>query len=259
VLQRFSGKHDGHDHLIRLLLTYMFEHEGGSYHMIFPWADGGNLQNLWEIVKPEPTQPFVCWMLSQYHGIADGLREIHGSVPNLNTKNRNQLLGRHGDIKAENILWFKDYNGKKNHLRISDFGLSRFHRLQSISEAMAPGWSPTYRPPECALPGVSISQQYDMWTLGCLLLDFLTWYLLGWDGVEKNFTNARLADEGWTPQSRQAEGQTDGWFKQERYFEDKFFIKLERDRGGGYEVLQLKPSVIKASFHFPSSTPPGQQ
>ncbi|KAK0643155.1 kinase-like domain-containing protein [Cercophora newfieldiana] len=236
VLQRFSGENPGHPHLIRLLLTYMYKQKG-SYHMIFPWADGGNLHDLWENVKPERTQSFVCWMLSQYHGITDGLREIHGSNKNLDPNDRNQLQGRHGDIKAENILWIKNHRGKKNHLLISDFGLSRFHSFKSVSaEAVAPGFTPSYRPPECNLPRVNISLQYDMWTLGCLLLDFITWYLLGWESVETDFSNARLADEGWTPNP--TKNLSDGWL-----YEDKFF-KQERDRDGTHEVLQLKPSVI---------------
>jgi len=215
--------------------------------MIFPWADGGNLQSLWETMQPESTQPFVCWMLSQYHGIADGLREIHGSNHHLDTSGRSSLHGRHGDIKAENILWFKNYDGRENHLLISDFGLSRLHRPISVSsDDKAPGWTPSYRPPECDLPGVGISLQYDIWTLGCLLLDFLTWYLLGWKAVEEDFQNARLTDEGWTPESERTEEETQGWFRKERWFEDKFF-KHERDRDGFTEVLQLKPSVINVS------------
>lgn len=209
--------------------------------MVFPWADGGNLRDLWESMEPEQTQSFVCWMLSQYHGIAEGLREIHGTNQALNPDGRNK--GRHGDIKAENILWVKNHNGKPNHLLISDFGLTRFHSFKSQSaEVNVPGCSPSYRPPECDLPRVRISPQYDMWTLGCLLLEFLTWYLLGWDTVETEFSDARMKDEGWTPISPQlAKAKRDDWIR-----EDKFFTQ-SRDKDGVHEVLQLKESVIKVS------------
>ncbi|GAB1315705.1 Kinase-like domain-containing protein [Madurella fahalii] len=243
VLQRFSGKNKGHPHLIRLLLTFMYKHEG-SYHMIFPWADGGNLRDLWEHIKPERTHAFTCWMISQYRGIADGLREIHGSNNALDPNDRNK--GRHGDIKAENILWIRDHNGKKNHLLISDFGLSRFHSIKSQSaEAIVPGCSPSYRPPECDLPRLRISVKYDMWTLGCLLLDFLTWYLLGWEGVENEFSDARIKDEGWDPGSpKSAAPKTRREEKDAKWlYEDKFF-KQYRDSNGVNEVARLKPSVI---------------
>lgn len=200
--------------------------------MMFPWADGGNLHDLWKTMKPQKTQPFVCWILSQYHGIAEGLREIHGTNDALNPDGR--IKGRHGDIKAENILWVKNFNGKQNHLLISDFGLTRFHSFKSQSaDVNVPGCSPSYRPPECDLPGVRISPQYDMWTLGCLLLEFLTWYLLGWEVVDKEFTDARIQEEGWTPGS-------------EFIPVDKFFRQY-RDKDGVNEVLELKKSVIEVS------------
>lgn len=233
VLQRFSGRNKGHPHLIRLLLTYQHK---GSYHMIFPWANG-NLRDLWESDQsPERTQALVCWMLSQYHGISDGLREIHGNNNELNPTEKNK--GRHGDIKAENILWIENHNDCKNHLLICDFGLSRFHSFKSQTEDKVSGCSPSYRPPECDLYRLRISVNYDIWTLGCLLLDFLTWYLLGWNAVDTTFSDARMVDEGWTsgaPKPRH-EKTNNKWL-----YEDKFF---KQHSDGNIVSAQLKPSVI---------------
>ncbi|KAK4119075.1 kinase-like protein [Parathielavia appendiculata] len=234
VLQRFSGRHEGHPHLIRLLLTYQHK---DAYHMTFPWANG-NLRDFWENEPaPQRTQDMARWMVTQCFGIADGLQKIHGDghVAGLSSNDKN--TGRHGDIKPENILWFKTYNGSDNHLLICDFGLSRFHSYQSQSIDKLPGCSPSYRPPECDLYRLRISVKYDIWTLGCLLLDFLTWYLRGWYAVDTQFTDARLADEGWVPFNPGSISD-----HERPYYEDKFY-KLRDD--GKCVSAQLKPSVIK--------------
>jgi len=210
--------------------------------MVFPWANG-NLRDLWESLKsPERTQDLACWMLFQYHGISDGLREIHGNKE-LNPEDKN--TGRHGDIKAENILWIENHKNCKNHLLICDFGLSRFHNFKSQSEDKVSGCSPSYRPPECDLYRLKISVKYDIWTLGCLLLDFLTWYLLGWEAVETTFADARMIDEGWTPgpPKTRPERTDSKWL-----YEDKFF---KQHSDGTTVSAQLKPSVIAVSPFMP--------
>ncbi|KAK4097731.1 hypothetical protein N658DRAFT_488996 [Parathielavia hyrcaniae] len=98
---------------------------------------------------------------------------------------------------------------------------SRFHSYQSQSEDRLPGCSRTYRPPECDLLKLRISVKYDIWTLGCLLLDFLTWYLLGWTAVNKVFPDARLIDEGWVPFNSDS---TSAKSAHGSYFEDEFYI-----------------------------------
>ncbi|KAL2195580.1 kinase-like domain-containing protein, partial [Corynascus similis CBS 632.67] len=233
VLQRFSGRHEGHPHLVRLLLTYQHK---DSYHMIFPWANG-NLRDFWESVEsPQRTKDMACWMLTQCFGIAEGLQKIHGDgdVAGLSPKDKN--TGRHGDIKPENILWFERHNDRNNHLLISDFGLSRFHSYQSQSVDRLPGCSPSYRPPECDLYQLRISVKYDIWTLGCLLLDFVTWYLRGWEAVDAQFSDARLSDEGWSP-FKPSSIPDDRWL-----YEDKFY---KQSNDGKNVSAQLKPSVIK--------------
>jgi len=207
--------------------------------MVFPWADG-NLRNFWESFKlPKRTKDLTSWMVSQYHGISEGLLQIHGLGNEQNSDGK--ITGRHGDIKPENILWLKNHNGSKNHLVICDFGLSRFHTFKEQSEERVPGFSPSYRPPECDLYQLRISAKYDVWTLGCLLLEFLTWYLLGWEAVDLTFTDARMVDEGWSPGPQQAkhEEADSKWL-----YEDTFF---QQHNDGTTVSAQLKPSVLAVS------------
>ncbi|KAK1714551.1 uncharacterized protein BDZ83DRAFT_588697, partial [Colletotrichum acutatum] len=68
-------------------------------------------------------------------------------------------------------------------LRISDFGLAELNSRLSRSHqhrSQVPN-SPTYRPPECDLRRRIIRQSYDIWSLGCLFLEFITWFLGGKD------------------------------------------------------------------------------
>lgn len=71
--------------------------------------------------------------------------------------------------------------------------------------------------------------KYDMWTLGCLLLDFLTWYLLGFKVVMSDFADACLDTFGGLP-----------------FVEDKFFILYSDDDRVG---AKLKPSVVNVSTY----------
>jgi serine/threonine protein kinase len=134
-------------------------------------------------------------------GIADGLRLIHifavtyplsvnglGHIrvqgdAKLSVEEGEEWYGRHGDIKPENILWFKDdpdVLDDNGILKIADFGLGRFHGRDSRSKVNPRSVlsSPTYEPPELKL-GTPVSRAYDIWSLACLYLEFITWLLKG--------------------------------------------------------------------------------
>jgi serine/threonine protein kinase len=211
-----------HPHLIKLLATF---EKDKTYHLLFPYANA-NLRKYWD---DHPTPNFdaatVLWSMKQMTGIASGIVLIHnfrvthalflpGSGDTnfrnpgndelkVETKNEEQWFGRHGDIKPENILWFekgenyRDAKGVlhaadlKGVLQIADFGLGRVHGRESRS-GVNPDHvvsSPTYEPPECKLRQ-PVSRAYDIWSLGCLYLEFITWLLKGNAEIE-GFSDAR--------------------------------------------------------------------
>ncbi|KAI1214230.1 kinase-like protein [Annulohypoxylon truncatum] len=193
-LKRFSN--GNHPHLIKLLATYR---HGQDYHLIFPWAEG-NLVDFWKR-HPKPYRTYTCilWLAAQCRGIAEGLRMIHdGDFGDSSLSLNDVKKGRHGDIKPENILWFKNSTStdttETDVLKISDFGLTRWHRDISNNKKYANGLpvSPTYRAPENHL-GHPVSQPWDIWTLACLYLLFLTWYLCGWEEGVDEFSKQRTA------------------------------------------------------------------
>ncbi|KAI1881489.1 hypothetical protein JX265_000315 [Neoarthrinium moseri] len=193
ALKRFSSGEC--KFLIKLLATY--EH-GGYYHLVFPWADG-NLQELWQRnPNPEHSYNSIRWLATQCWGVAEALRRIHDNLFDEGANSgQSATRGRHGDIKPENILYFvdsaaTDHDLTQIQLKISDFGLARWHTEKSNQPIYENGTQrdATYRAPEHDLTK-SISQPADIWPLACLFFEFLTWYLRGWEGVEKQ-TDARV-------------------------------------------------------------------
>lgn len=128
----------------------------------------------------------LSWIMQQCYGIVDAVAFIHN--PGVLNPQGDPVFGRHGDIKPENILWFKKRldSGGMGALVLSDLGLAAIHRDKSRSNI--PGHdipaTPNYRPPECNMDGEKgfISRSFDIWTLGCLFLELLVWLLNGWQG-----------------------------------------------------------------------------
>ncbi|KAL4812881.1 kinase-like domain-containing protein [Aspergillus spinulosporus] len=159
-----------HPHLIELLFTFR---KKDKYHLVFPWADG-NLKDYWERCPvPELTRDLLLWSLEQMAGIASGLASFHEFT---NPAHGHTRFGRHGDIKAQNILWFH----AENVLKIADLGVANIRGRDSRSN-IPPSTvadSPTYSPPDIQRQQ-RISRKWDIWSLGCLYLEFLTYLVLG--------------------------------------------------------------------------------
>lgn len=175
MLARFGGHHGN---IVTLLATMKW---GDKYSFLFPWADC-DLLGYWEMNrKPDWNHDVLIWIASQCQGIMSAIDHIHD--PKFQNENGENMYGRHGDIKPDNILWFK--KGGKGVLVLSDLGFTAEHR--DTSRSNVPGFNiphtPNYRPPECDMDGVNgkISRSFDIWTLGCLFLEFIIWTLCGWE------------------------------------------------------------------------------
>ncbi|EFQ30168.1 protein kinase domain-containing protein [Colletotrichum graminicola M1.001] len=174
-------------HLIKLMFS--FQH-GERLYLVFEWADG-NLQEFWAKKKVQSSAVSARWMLQQCRGIANAVKRIHGLTTwqkeerrstASSTEEEESLIkdwGRHGDIKPSNILWFSKYGEDHDHLVVADLGLTRYHsRLTRSRVLRVDGFTGTYRAPEVDL-GDLISPKYDIWSLGCVFLEFCVWYLFG--------------------------------------------------------------------------------
>lgn len=206
-----------HPHLIQLLATYSLRKQ---YHLVFPYAEE-NLREYWVSVgHPFWNMDTCLWFLQQICGLVSALNAIHNfrvdspAVEEANdTFNRfsrhrgvklendqAEKFGRHGDLKPENILRSRTSNNSAGPgiLQITDFGLGRFHRFESrsIQDPRTITGSPTYAPPEIAL-GRAVSRAYDIWSLGCIFLEFVTWLLEGSSSLDVfNARREMVAEDG---------------------------------------------------------------
>lgn len=165
-----------HKHFIRGLSYYK---QGGDHFFLFPWAEGGNLDQYW--VKADRSLPSThCWAIKQLAGLASGLRTLH----------KNNC--RHGDIKPQNILCFGSEKSKSHRrLVIADFGLAKVHQEWTEFRNHATkttATSVTYSPPEFNLNArrdEPASRAYDIWSIGCVFLEFVIWLACGQKELEK--------------------------------------------------------------------------
>jgi serine/threonine protein kinase len=158
--------------------------------LIFPWASGGNLRDYWMNHDRKSRElDSLQWIVLQLLGISSALEELHRSNC------------RHGDLKPENILWFKD-NHDMGTLQIADLGLARFHEEEAHTNVRqkndmltsTPSGTSRYEPPETDKDRATKkarSRQYDIWSMGCIVLELLIWLTYGYQAVETFRNNTK--------------------------------------------------------------------
>jgi serine/threonine protein kinase len=174
-----------HEHLIRVVSSFR---RGHDYFFLFPWAEKGNLWQVWERRSNEKREiDLIKWVLEQIKGIASGVRILH-FLPDNPVSEENC---RHGDLRPENILLFpSSSNDQFGTLRITDVGLAKIHELRTenrVRGTTTRGGDQQYAPPKT---GDKRSRKYDIWSLGCIYLEFVVWVLGGMDEVHR-FEKAR--------------------------------------------------------------------
>lgn len=198
------------------------------------------MEEYWETINPKPNQgdvKFVHWLSEQCRGIMEAVDKIHNPKYPANLPKETLLYGRHGDIKPENILWYKSLDKLDRGIWVlSDLGFTTFNREKSRS--MVPRESvlatPGYRPPECDLDGGQISRAFDIWTLGCFYLEMICWFLDGWtlkDKFQKERTTNYIMGSA----------------------KDIFFdLQVNKDdKLKGSHIAFVKPVVTKVNLVFP--------
>jgi serine/threonine protein kinase len=77
---------------------------------------------------------------------------------------------------------------------IGDLGSTEFDGTlsQEVQANVVGGFAPTYRSPEFEMME-RIRPESDIWSFGCVLFEFVVWYMLGWQGVDE-FSDRRVKD-----------------------------------------------------------------
>lgn len=183
---------------------------GRTHCFLFPLAEYGNLWGFWAARKKKRDEgqshrgdnDFLVWVFTQLVGVAGALVELH-EVLNI----------RHGDLKPENILCFQDGSCAETQdasnlahppirLVVTDVGIAKRHQDTTRQRAVTSTVVSTtrYQPPEMdqtreASNNSTLSRRYDVWSLGCILFEFLIWLLYDLEGLLE-FTNSFEGVEG---------------------------------------------------------------
>lgn len=184
------------NHLIKAVAYYQLDTVDRTNHcFLFPFAKHGDLWTFWASRKKELDKgaagvphrrdtPFLIWIFTQLIGMADALVELHQPSPNI----------RHGDLKPINILCFQDdtlpAHAPRIRMVITDVGISKDHKGKTETRAITSTEVSTerYRPPEMDLTlktGWKLSRRFDVWSMGCIMLEFLIWLLYDFGELHK--------------------------------------------------------------------------
>jgi serine/threonine protein kinase len=189
-----------HDHLMKCLFSWKF---GPKYHMIYEMANC-NLEEFFKKMSMPKRQSELSngWIIKQMCGLAGALRVVHNQEEEEKEDSHNSNMlgvpkaakirtksGYIHDIKPENILVFL-YGGTTYCFRLSDFSCAKVvDFIESISGqhmnshiTTSKSGTPDYRPPE-SMKGET-SRPYDLWSLGCVYLELLVWFLQGYTALE---------------------------------------------------------------------------
>ncbi|KAF4964807.1 hypothetical protein FSARC_7299 [Fusarium sarcochroum] len=202
-----------------------------TFMLLFPWAEGGSLSDLISRPKEElygisnkTQETFFEWIAIECRGLVEALQTIHDTrigrshydSDNNIREDDGEYRGIHGDIKPSNILYFSQETQRHpfGTLKLADFGLMRFCSPASpaTNRAVAYAASQTYRSPEHDISYI-MSNKVDIWALGCVYSELLTWAILHPRACE-DYLKARMQELSYSG-ATQNKGQ---------WHEDNFFL-----------------------------------
>ncbi|KAI1745595.1 kinase-like domain-containing protein [Xylaria scruposa] len=151
------------------ILTDPYEREG-EFAFVFPLARANLAQFMG---TPDIDLAENASVHRQVVGLAEALSVIH-----------NNLIA-HGDLKPENILVFGV--GASLKFKIADFGHSYLLDAHDNFPPYLGAYplNPTYCAPELWHSVGKSTQPYDVWALGCILLELVTYFHEGVPGLQK--------------------------------------------------------------------------
>ena len=196
------------DHLIQIVTSFTYRDE---FNIVFRRMTT-NLERalrdpqhlLEQIVSPLR----MCPLWPQMLGLAQALHDFStGSWKhNSGSEESEAVTGEaeraiHFDLKPSNILVDRSSRTSPTfQFVITDFGLAHIKTTQGGSSGTHDGGGDEeYAPPECRLP--TQNRKYDVWSLGCIFLEIVTFLVAGHEGVTELDNAHRQTSSGRTRQT----------------------------------------------------------
>ncbi|KAK8094956.1 hypothetical protein PG997_001641 [Apiospora hydei] len=154
-----KAKEMGARHCIELLAVIT---RGDMCYLVFPWADGGNLSEFWSShPKPRMTAGLMRRVVRQLKGLTDALNTLHTSTDG-------SSCFHHGDLRAETILRFRTRPKTDREIDVGVMKIANFDLAQVENDS-----------PEVRLTAVTGDPLLDIWSFGCVVIEFMIWILYG--------------------------------------------------------------------------------
>jgi len=163
-----------HPHINGLVGTIQTNNE---WWMISQWCDGGTLFDLWQRnLVPTISGNLIREILHQLDGLADATRVLH----------KNEI--RLGNLQPGKILSLKKQNNNEiGELRFDcvSYSIRKHHQVTTMRYATRTGSLTTIYD----APGIRKmeprTRYSDIWSMGCIILEFMIWILYGPAKLEK--------------------------------------------------------------------------
>ncbi|KAF2099468.1 kinase-like protein [Rhizodiscina lignyota] len=167
------------DHLVKIVMAYR---HGDVFNFIFPLAK----TNLHRYLRDPEYRPYLgarsfidhpLWQ--QLLGLAQGLYKVQHFEED-SSAHEHSRFGYHFDLKPSNILV-----EESERLVITDFGQAVFKLAKdsTTSRVVGMGGTEAYAPPELDDIEKGLNRKYDIWSLGCIFIEVLTFVTRGRIGL----------------------------------------------------------------------------
>ncbi|KAK5445182.1 hypothetical protein LTS15_010273 [Exophiala xenobiotica] len=178
-----------HPNIIQFYTAYTLNH---IPTLLFAPADY-DLAEFFTKAPPQPQFESDHAVLQGLHGLSSAIAFLHNYFSEANNL---RLIGCHYDIKPKNVLV------TPGRFILADFGLSRLKSESDSSRSDFKGGISDYSGPECQdllddFQKHRIGRRSDIWSLGCILAEVVTYLALGSRGVTTFATERQITLQGF--------------------------------------------------------------
>lgn len=181
-------KNRQHEHIVPLVACYETlagDTRSHTLHILFPWADqdmaGWISRRQINLELPDEPLHRKEYLYDSILSILSALAYLHRVI--------DHTFASHHDLKPKNILLF----GKV--WKICDFGKSHIRTLEEGSQTSTKHLGTLrYQPPEYDNPNIKHGRAFDIWSMGCIIVDLAFLIVYGretqeWEKFEMEIEN----------------------------------------------------------------------